>query len=137
MEILRCRTRLAVLWIIRSLIPVLLLLLFFFEPGTIENLMEGKFGGRAISGGFLIGFGAVCWIPWIMAWAVMTLKLSINRWANTILGSIGAILFLIAIFSDINKGLTATLITYIFGFILHVLITWYGWKLPGEEASPD
>jgi hypothetical protein len=69
-----------------------------------------------------------------MAWAVMTLKLSINRWANTILGTIGTILFLIAIFGDIEKGINACLITYIFGFILHSLIAWYGWKLPKEEA---
>ena len=134
MEILRCRIRLAILWIIRSLIPMLLLLLFFFEPGTLEDLISGKFGGREISEGFRIGFGAVCWIPWIMAWAAMTLKLSVYRWANTILGTIGGILFLIAIFGDIEKGITAGLITYIFGFILHVLITWYGWKLPKDEA---
>ncbi len=135
MEILRCRTRLAVLWIIRSLMPVLLLLLFFFEPGTLDDLMAGKFGGEEITRGLKIFFGAVCWISWIMAWAAMTLKLSVNRWANTILGTAGAILFIMAIFSDIDKGLTACLITYIFGFILHAIIAWYGWKLPGEEAT--
>lgn len=70
-----------------------------------------------------------------MAWAAMTLKLPINRWANTLLGAIGVVYAPIVIFNDIDKGLTAGLINYIFGFILHVLITWYGWKLPREEAS--
>lgn len=135
MEILRCRTRLAVLWIIRSLIPVLILLLFFFEPGALEDLMAGKFGETEITGGVKIGLGIVFWVPWIMAWAAMTLRLSINRWANTILGAIGVILAPIVIFSNIDRISTASLINYIFGFILHVLITWYGWKLPREETS--
>lgn len=70
-----------------------------------------------------------------MAWAAMTLKLSINRWINIVLGGIFTILFFYQVLMNIHGGLTADLFNYIFGFILHVLITWYGWKLPKEETS--
>jgi hypothetical protein len=135
MEILRCRTRLAILWIIRSLIPVFIFILSLLEPGTIQDLMSGKFGGSEVTEGFKLVFGAVLWGPWIMAWAAMTLKLSINRWANILLGGIFVILFFYQVLMNINGGLTAGLMNYIFGCILHILITWYGWKLPKVETS--
>ena len=138
MEILRCRIRLAVLWIIRISLTILFIILSFFESGTIEGLMSGEYIGTQLTEGFKIISGLTFWIPWIMAWAAMTLNLAINRWANiilgTILGVIGVIILFNEIFINADKSSSAILINYFLGIILHLLIVWYGWKLPKDES---
>ena len=133
MELLRCRTRLAVLWIIKAFLTIAFFILLMFEPGFLEGLMSGKYAGVEITTGIKILIGIFFWIPWIMAWAAMTLKVSINRWANIIIGLFGAITLLIGIFQDADKNSYALLVNSILGVILHLLIAWYGWKLPKED----
>ena len=135
MELLRCRTRLAVLWIIKAFLTISFFLLSFFEPGVLEGLVPGKYYGAIITAGMKIQAGIAFWIPWIMAWAAMTLKVSINRWTNIILGLFGAIILSTGIFQDADKSSYAILINSILGVILHLLIAWYGWKLPKDETN--
>ena len=54
MEILRCRTRLAVLWIIKAFLSIAFFLLSFFEPGVLEGLVSGKYYGAEITAGMKI-----------------------------------------------------------------------------------
>ena len=135
MEILRCRTRLAVLWIIKAFLSIAFFLLSFFEPGVLEGLVSGKYYGAEITAGMKIQAGIAFWIPWIMAWAALTLNVSINRWANIILGLSGAIILSIGIFQDTDKNSSAILVNSIMGVILHLLIAWYGWRLPKEVKN--
>ena len=134
MEILRCRTRLALLWLIKVFLSIAFFILSLFESGVLEDLLSGKYLGANITGGVKISMGiSAFWIPWIMAWAAMSLKISINRWANIILGLFGAIILSTGIITDTGKSLSPLFLNSIFGVILHLLITWYGWKLPKDE----
>ena len=132
MELLRCRTRLAVLWLIKAFLSIAFFLLSFFEPGVLADLVSGKASGTEITTGLKISAGIALWIPWIMAWAAMTLKVSINRWANIILGLLGAVILSAGIINA-DKYSPSLLINSIMGVILHLLIAWYGWKLPNAE----
>ena len=123
MEILRCRTRLAVLWVIKALGFCAYLLLRFFQS---EGVPE--------SPNIIIDFSIFIWLSWFMAWAVMTLSLTINRWLNSILGIMLGILLLILMVAYFDKFSSAIIIDYILGVICYLLIAWYGWKLPKDEA---
>ena len=69
-----------------------------------------------------------------MAWAVMTLSLTINRWLNSILGIILGILLLILMIAYFDKYSSAIIIDYCLAIICYLLIAWYGWKLPKNEG---
>ena len=134
MELLRCKTRLAVLWIIKAIGFSVLLLLSFMETGTIEEIMSGKFMGTQINEGTLFMFGLFWWIPWIMAWLSLTLKDAANRWTNFVMG----ILFAIVLIGDVSMNASeysaAMLVDYILVILVLALIAWYAWKWPKEKA---
>ena len=134
MELLRGRTRLAILWIIKVCHNILFFILSLLESGAIEDLMSGKYIGTEVTEGLKIYAGVTIFIPWIMAWAWMTLRVSIIRWPNTILGVIGVIVFLIGMIVNFNKYSSAIIINYIMGVIIFLLIVWYGWRLPKDET---
>jgi hypothetical protein len=46
MEILRCRTRLAILWVIKSLLSIAFLILELLKPVAIQELMSEKLFGK-------------------------------------------------------------------------------------------
>ena len=126
MEILRCRTRLAVLWVIKAL--------GFFAYLFMRTSQPGVSGTEISEGLLIIMFGIDLWLSWFMAWAVMTLRLTINRWLNSILGIILGILLLITMIAYFDKYSSAIIINYFLGIICYFLIAWYGWKLPKTEG---
>ncbi len=134
MELMRCKTRLAVLWVIKAIGFTAFWILSFVEPGKIEGLMVGKVMGMQVSDGQMVIFGLFWWGPWIMAWLSLTLKGSANRWTNFVLG----VLFFIAITFDTIKFVSecsvAMQIDQVLGILVSALIAWYAWKLPKEEA---
>ena len=126
MEILRCRTRLAVLWLID--------VLGFFAYLFMSSSQPEVSGTEVSEGLWIIYFGSSVWLPWFMAWAVMTLNLTINRWLNSILGIILGILLLMSIIANFDKYSSIIHITYFLGIIFNFLKAWYGWKLPKNEG---
>jgi hypothetical protein len=133
MELLRCRTRLAVLWIIKAIGYSAFLFLGFMEPGGIETITSGKTpAGMQITGGTLFVMGLFWWIPWIMAWLSMTLKGSANRWTNFVMGIVFALVLIFAM--STGQSSSPMLVDYILGILVSLLIAWYAWKLPKEEA---
>ena len=74
-------------------------------------------------------------VPLVMAFLTLTLKDSINRWLNLILGVVFAIIF----FGNLVQLATTTPAAYILllsiaGLIAPILIVWYAWKWPKPEA---
>jgi len=135
MELLRWKTRIAVLWIIEAVGMSVFMFLSFMEPGRIEGIMAGEFGGMQIGEGVLF-FLAIFWfIPWIMAWLSLTLKDSANRWTNFVLGILFAIFLAIGLIeSAIGGESAAILVDYFLGIVAAALIAWYAWKWPKQEA---
>ena len=126
MEILRCRTRLAVLWVID--------ILGFFAYCFMSSSQPGETGTEISEGFWLIIFGMDVYLPCFMVWAVMTLSLTINRWLNVILGIILGILLIMSMIANFDKYSTIIHTSYILGILCYFLIAWYGWKLPKNEG---
>jgi len=134
MELLRWKTRLAVLWIILAVGFSAYMFLRFMEPGVIEGIISGQFGSSQISEGYLFCLAIFWFIPWIMAFLTLTLKGSVNRWTNFVLGVLLAITFIYGLVESASSGHSAAiLVDKSIGFVAVALIAWYAWKWPKQQ----
>jgi len=96
--------------------------------------MEELMTGAEIMAPELMFLGAIIvLIPLVMAVLTLTLKDSINRWLNIILGIVFTIIF-IGNFIELSTTMPAAYIMLlsIAGFIAPALIVWQAWKWPKE-----
>ncbi len=84
MEILRWKTRIAVLWLFTAVAMSAHMVLSVFEPGVIELITAGK--AQLDEPAFIFSALFAWLIPLAMAYLSLTLQDSANRWANIILG---------------------------------------------------
>ena len=131
MELLRWKTRIALLWIIMVVnFSAYLFLSLVLGPGAIKELLETQ-----VNEGTKLYVAILYFIPFIMAYLSLTLKDSANRWTNLVLGILSAIMFV----SNLIVGLTGEvaptiLILYLFALVVSLLIIWYAWKWPKQAA---
>ena len=140
MELLRWKTRLAVLWIILAVGFSAYVFLRFMEPGFIEGIISGRFGSSQISEGYLFYLAIFWFIPWIMAFLTLTLKDSVNRWTNLILGIIFTLLNiwhflgcgLALIENPIGEPTALHILLVGSTVVATALIAWFAWKWPED-----
>jgi len=91
------------------------------EEGTIEGMQVGP---------ELLLVGAVIDIlgPLVMAFLSLTLKGSINRWLNIIVGGIYAVLEFITLLEELVNPKGYVVLMLIAAVVAPVLIVWYAWK---------
>ena len=138
MELLRCKTRIAVLWIILAIGFSAYMFLRFLEPGIIEGIISGQFGRSQsqINEGLLFYLAIFWFIPFIMAFLSLTLKGSANRWTNFVLGVLVAIAFVYGLLESARMGHSAViLVDKSIGLVAAALIAWYAWKWPEPEEQ--
>jgi len=132
MELLKWKVRIVVLWLFMAVATSTHSIVAFMEPGMIEELMTGEVEGMALTTGMLI-FMALFWlIPLWMAFVTITLKGTSNRWVNFVLG----ILFTLCNIWHFIGHLASPVQMLIVGstVAVTVLIAWYAWKWPKQEA---
>ena len=102
-----------------------------YKPGLIEEIIAGEVAGMQISQVFLLRSTILMVIPSVMVFLSLALKAKANRWANIILGIVYTVIMLITMLMDAYAY-------YIFlgiaEVVLTVLIVWYAWKWPRQEA---
>ncbi len=113
-------------------------LMFIWQQGDVLRLYSGDFimgddiGDTLISQEMLWLVSAI-WmtIPVVMLFLSLTLKYKANRWANIIVGIFFIVLNLIGL-PSYPWGYDKFLI--IVGLVFNILIVWYAWKWPKQEA---
>jgi hypothetical protein len=118
MELMRWRTTIAVLWIIQAVNFAAVVFYGFYEQSG-----ESKAGITL----FLL-------IPCLMAWLSVTLKDAVNHWLSFILGILSAAVKLRYVIAGFDPGGMAFRINELWGFFGAILIVWYAWRLPKQEA---
>ena len=102
-----------------------------FQPGKLQELLEGKTPIGPTTQGKLLGFSFIMAMPSSMVFLSLVLRPQANRWANIILGAIYTIIILLT--------LPGAWHYYIFlGIIevaLTVLIIWCAWTWPSSIES--
>jgi hypothetical protein len=118
MELLRWKTTIAVLWIIQAVNVVAVALYgFWSQPG------ESRFG-----------ITAVLLIPCLLAWLSVILKGSANRWISFIFGILTALAKLRYLIAGLAPAGLGFRFNELWGLLGALLIVWYAWKMPKQEA---
>ncbi len=102
-----------------------------YKPGTLQSMLDGKMGPLGpTTQGVLLGTSVLMAIPAVMVFLSLVLRPNPNRWMNMIFGVIYTVIMLITM-----PGAWAF---YIFlgvvEIVLSVLIVWYAWNWPKQEA---
>ena len=88
------KIKISVLWLFSAVAFLAHQILALMEPGVIAQIMDGEVEGMKIGTELILLFAILFLVPLIMAFLSLTLKDSINRWTNIILGSVFAALFI-------------------------------------------
>jgi len=114
------KVRLSVLWLFYEVAFLVDMMLGSAESGAIEKI------GPEI----LLLFAIILLVPLMMAFLSLTLKDSINRWANIILGIVFTGLMLIALTESAAAYLILLTLSKV---VAGALIAWYAWKWPKKK----
>jgi len=133
MEMLRWKTRISILWVIKAMGFSAYTLTALMQPGTIKDVMSGTFFGAPITGQAQLFVTFFWWIPWVMAWLTLTLKNKANRWINLVFGILFAIGLIGSLIQDASYASIALFVNYIVGIVVSLLIAWYAWKWPKQQ----
>ncbi len=131
METLRCKTRIAVLWVLMAVAMSAHSLFAFMEPGAMEELAEEL----AAKGPGMMIFMVLFWlVPLWLAFMSLTVKGSANRWVNFILGIIFTILNIWHFIEHLAPPSPTQILIVGSTVVATALIAWYAWKWPKQEA---
>jgi hypothetical protein len=131
MESLKCKARLAVLWLLQSASFTTYLLFESVERRAAAN-QAGSIEGVKAS---LFGVAVFYFILWLMAWLSLTLKDRANRWTNLVLGVVFAVILALVGLRYASTGASSAMLFNVFwGFVMALLTIWCSWKWPKQEA---
>jgi hypothetical protein len=126
------KIKIAALWLFPLVAFSASALLMFMEPGVLAELIEeGTIEGKQVGTELLLAGAAIDILgPLVMAFLSLTLKGSINRWLNIIVGGIYAVLESITLLEELTGGTPTgyVILMLIAAVVALVLIVWYAWK---------
>jgi hypothetical protein len=131
MELLRWKTRIAVLWVLMAVAMSAHGLLAAMVPGGLEKAIAEV---EAMGPGMLV-FMALFWlVPLWLAFVSMTLKGSANRWVNFVLGIIFTLLNIWHLIEHLAQPSVEQILIVGSTVVATALIAWFAWKLPEVET---
>ena len=124
------KIKISVLWLFPLVGFLASLILMLTEPSILAELLEKGTIEGAQMGAELLLAGAIIdiLVPLVMAFLSLTLKDSINRWANILVGGIYAVLEFISLLEELAAPKGYVVVMLIAAVVAPVLIVWYAWK---------
>ena len=126
------KIRLSALWVTLMLCYIYADILSLFSPGAVEEIIAGKMGPLPVSQGALLSAAILMIIPALMVFLSLILKPEVSRWANIILGVLYTI---IGVANLIGEAWAYYIFFGIIEIVLTLLVVFYGWKWPKQEAE--
>jgi hypothetical protein len=127
------KIKLSALWVTLMLFYIYAEILGFYTPGIIENLIEGEIGGIQITEIILFVMAVWMAIPSVMVFLSLTLKSSVNRWINLIVGFLSLLVLGATFFAGEISA------RYAFQAIVEAMIIVFilgqAWKWPEEQVK--
>jgi len=101
-----------------------------YQPGKLQEIIAGRMPFGAISQGALLGMAAVMVIPSLMPFLSLVLPTGVNRWVNIVFGVVYTVIMILVIRGGWHYYVFYGLIE----ISLTVLIVWYAWTWPKQNA---
>ena len=121
------KIKISVLWLLWECGGIVQLMLYSFEPGVMERINAGELIGDKTTPELLLVFAIIFLIPLVMAFLSLTLKDSINRWTNVVLGAVYTGICLFDWLGSLAEPAYQVLM-HISRIVASALIVWYAWK---------
>jgi len=128
LENLALKIKISVLWLFYVVALVAYITLAGFEPGALQQVMEGKIDGTKITPELMLLLAILFLAPLVMAVLSLTLKDKANRWTNTIMGTAFVIIQLVALSETVAQPSAWMILMEISKLIAPALIVWYAYK---------
>ena len=131
MESLNLKIRISVLWIFMAVAMSAHGVLSVFEPGALEQIISGE---MQIGAGMFLFMALFWFVPLVMAFLSVTLKDSVNRLANIILGIIFTILNIFHLVEHLKEPSAHQILIIGSTIIVTALIFCYALKWTRKKA---
>lgn len=122
------KIKVSVLWLFASIAFLAHQILLLMEPGIIANLMAGEAEGQKIVPELILFFAILMLVPMLMAFLSLTLKDSMNRRVNIIVGAIFAVIWLVGVVDAVRSAYWGGALMTLSAVVASALIIWYAWK---------
>jgi hypothetical protein len=125
------RIKISVLWLFYIAAFLAVMILGIMEPGVLSQFLDtGEIGGMKIGQELLLFFAVMILVPLVMAFLSLTLKDSISRWANVIVGIVyvGFQLFALAETLMLSTVYGYAVLMEAAKVVVPAMIVWYAWK---------
>ena len=126
------KIKLSVLWLFGEVTLLTFLVLEFMEQGVMQGIIAGDMKGLPLGPETLLFYAVSLLIPLVMAFLSLTLKDSVNRWANIILGVVFAGLYLSDLIAHLADPYAYAILMGIASVVAQLLVVWYAWKWKPE-----
>jgi hypothetical protein len=120
--------RFSVLWLFGEVTLLTFLVLEFMEQGVMEGIIAGNMRGLPLGPGTLLFYAVSLLIPLVMSFLSLTLKDSMNRWANIIVGIVYTGLYLMDLVAHLAVPSAYAILMGAASVVAQLLIVWYAWK---------
>ncbi len=116
------------LWLFAAVAFLAHQILVLMEPGIIEQLMAGEAEGLKIGPELILFFSILMLVPLVMAFLSLTLKDSMNRRANIIVGAVFAAIWFVGAVSAALSAYWGEALMTLSAAVASALIVWYAWR---------
>jgi hypothetical protein len=127
-ELEQMKVKLSILWILGEVTLLTFLVLEYMEQGVMEGILAGYMRELSLGPGTLLFYAVSLLIPLVMAFLSLTLKFSMNRWANIIVGIVYTGLYLMDLVAHLAVPYAYAILMGIASVVAQLLIVWYAWK---------
>jgi hypothetical protein len=122
------KIKITVLWLFAAVAFLAHQILVLMEPGIIAQLMAGEAEGQKIGPELILSFAILMLVPMVMAFLSLTMKDSINRWVNIIVGGVFAALWFIGVVDAALSAYWGGALMTLSAIVASALIVWYAWN---------
>ena len=122
------KIKLSVLWLFGEVTLLTFLVLELLEQGVIQGIIAGDMKGLPLGSETLLFYAVSLLIPLVMAFLSLTLKDSMNRWANIVLGVFFTGLYLSDLIAHLVNPYAHAILMGSAAVVAQILIVWYAWK---------
>ena len=129
MEVLRWKTRIAVLWVFMAVAMSAHAVLSFMGREAVEQMWEMEMGP-----GMMLLMALYWWVPMVMAVLSLTLKDSANRWANFVVGIVFTILNIVHLAEHLAEPSAYLILLIGSTVVVTGLIAWFAWRWPKPQT---
>ena len=121
------KIKLSVLWLLSEIAFLGTMVLGSLEPNALQQFLNtGEIGGMKMTPELLLLYAILVLLGLAMAFLTLTLKDSINRWVNIILGTAGVVLSIVGLSGSLAYAYS--ILMWVSKLVIDVLIVWYAWK---------